>query len=176
MSVEKLIANVPVRSDAERKVMREHALTWLQSGNAVQVADANQLLTALEAFETSKAAELLARVASAPLAQRVVVAFKTVKPSATEERLIQVLLDNPGSTCAELSSKIGWAPNTWDMGFGALCAQRALILHALADTPKEGPSSNLPLLTLQCRGGDEAIRYTMKPEAIEAFKQLGFRV
>lgn len=135
-------------------------------------------MAALEGFEATRALdriELITSLANASLTQRVVIAFQNVQPSLTEERLIQVLLDFPGSTCAQLSVQIGWEPNTWDMGFGALCGQRTPFLRALAGTAKEGASNNLPLLTLQFRRDDGAICYTMKPEAVEAFKQLGFR-
>ena len=176
MGVEKLIAGIGKRSDSERKVMRDRALAAMESGNAAEGADATRLFEALEVFAADQVAareRLIKNLADEPLTRRVVVAFETDEPSPTEARLIRVLLSHPDSSCAELSTRMGWAPNTWDMGFGALCGKRSQFLQALAGTPSEGPSSFLPLLTLQYRGPDGVIRYTMKPEAADAFRQLG---
>ena len=177
MSVDKLIAGIPKRSEPERKVMRKRALAAMQSGSAAVAADASHLFVTLEAFPTDQLSareQLVKSLAAEPRTKRVVGAFQTVEPSPTEARLIRVLLNNPDSTCAELSTRIGWAPNIWDMAFGALYQKRSHFLRALAGTPSEDASSFLPLLTLPSRGPDGVIRYTMKPEAAEAFRQLGY--
>lgn len=179
MNVEKAIAAIPKRTADELKVMRGHADVLLQSGQPAQIAAGQQLLAALDAHVSAQAqarTDLIASLAGKPLAQRVLTAFQHAPPSAEEAALIQVLLDHPGGTCSQLSTAIGKHPNSWDMNFGSLCANRASFLRDLAGTPAEGKSSNLPLLTLQERNPDGTICYTMKPEAVTAFAQLGFRV
>ncbi|WP_164155267.1 hypothetical protein [Sandarakinorhabdus rubra] len=179
MSIERIIASIPNRTALERKTMRAHALAKLDSANPEQIAEAQKLLAALDDHEqhlTEADMATIKALAGKPLSERVKAAFEIDPPSPTEQRLIQVLLANPGGNCAELSTKIGWAPNTWDLGFGAICAQRAAYLNELSGTPSAGKSANLPLLTLQDRGEDGIIRYTMKPEAVAAFRHLGFQV
>lgn len=179
MNVEKIIAGIPRRTAAERQTMRESAIALSQTGKQAEIEGAQRLLSALDAHEAGLAqarSDLIQNLAGKPLAKRVLVAFQQSPPSQAEEQLIQVLLDHPGSTCAQLSVAIGHKPNTWDMGFGSLCSERASFLRDLGGTASEGKSSNLPLLTLQERTPDGAICYTMKPEAVTAFRQLGFRV
>ena len=113
---------------------------------------------------------------SASLTERVVTAFQSDPPTDTENRLIQVLLDNPHSTCTELSTHIGWHPDAWDMGFGSVCSQRRAYFKATTNVLRGDKSPNIPLLAFQERDENGKIRYTMKPEAVEAFKRLGFRV
>lgn len=179
MNVEKIIAGIPKRTAAERKTMRESAIVLLQSGQPAQIEGAQRLLIALDAHEAALVqarSDLVQNLAGKPLVQRVLVAFQQAPPSQAEEQLIQVLLDHPGSICAQLSVAIGHKPNTWDMGFGSLCSERASFLRDLGGTAAEGRSNKLLLLTLAERNPDGAICYTMKPEAVTAFRQLGFRV
>ena len=141
MSVDKLIAGIPKRSEPERKVMRKRALVVMQSVSPAVAADASCLFVALEAFATDQLTareQLVKSLAAEPLTKRVVVAFQTVEPSPTEALLIRVLLNNPDSTCAELSTRIGWAPNTWDMAFGAQCQKRSNFPSRTGRNPKRG--------------------------------------
>lgn len=179
MNIQKIIESLPNRTRAERAEMRAKATLMQTEGTPAQQADAAALLAALDAHDASLAladAEAAVAVNKLPLDQRAKVAFEKDPPSPTERRAIQVLIDHPGSSCAELSAQLGMAPNMWDMEFGALCAKRASFLRDFTGTPAAGKSENLPLLTLPTRGKDGIIRYTMKPEAIATFRQLGFRV
>ena len=74
-----------------------------------------------------------------------------------------------------------WGPTDRDLPWDLSAIPNAVespvpFFRDLAGTPAEGKSSNLPLLTIQERNPDGAICYTMKPEAVTAFAQLGFRV
>ena len=178
MSIEKLIASLPNKTPAERAAMRARAEARLcVDPNAASFLEA---LADLEARERANAdahyQEALAQTTGKPLADRVRLAFEHFPVTDAERPVIQVLLDYPSSTCAELSGKLGWAPNTWDMHFGSICAARADFLRDLRGTPAEGRSANLPLLTMQERGDDNVIRYTRKLEAVEGVQLLGFRV
>jgi hypothetical protein len=179
MSIEKIIVGIQKRSPQERKTMREHALKWLESGDHGKISDATRLIAALDAQEGLEGDQRTAaagKLAKGPLVDRIAAAFTHDPPAETERKLIQVLLDNPNSSCAQLSVKIGWAPTTWDMGFGSVCAKRADFLRELSDTVVQGQSKNLQLLTPTTRGEDGTILYSMKPEAVAGFKSVGFPV
>ena len=61
----------------------------------------------------------------------------TVHPTtANDAKLIQVLLDNPGSTSAALTRALGWKAQSWHMRFGTICSKRALYLWPAPDAPK----------------------------------------
>ena len=179
MSIQKTINALPNRTDAERAGMRVNAARMQAKGTPAQQAEAAAMLTALDAHDAalaSRDAKAAIKVTKLPLEQRAIAAFEKLPPSPTEWRMNQVLIDHPGSSCAELSAQLDLAPNMWDMEFGSLSAKRAAFLRDFAGTPSAGKSENLPLLTLQERGEDGIIRYMMKPEAIGAFRQLGFQV
>ena len=183
MSIEKIIATIPRSNEKQRKTMREHALTALQTGDPKLVADAKTLLEELDYFEDKETQsqndafkQTIANLISASLEERVVTAFQADHPTDTETKLIQVLLDYPNSTCSELSTHIGWHPDAWDMGFGSICSQRRAYFEAAANPLRGDKSPNIPLLAFQVRDENGKICYSMKPEAVEAFRLLGFRV
>jgi hypothetical protein len=182
MNIEKILAQIPKTSADERRTMRGHALSKLETADLKWVEAAAVVLAALDGYEADQKqaadAERKAQIEAllnAPAVDRIQAAFEFDSLRESERRLIQVLLDHPGGTCAELSAGIGWAPNTWDMGFGSICAQR-YGFFASAKSNERGKGHNIPLLADQIRGENGEIRYTMKPEAVEAFGRLGFRV
>lgn len=177
MSIDKLIASIPTLTAGQRRTMRENVLKTLQSADPAKVQQAEHVLAALDAFEVGLVAEHNAKMEAnlrLPFAERFAEALREEPPSPTEERLLHVLLDLPGGSCAELSTRMGWAPNTWDMGRGSLCAQRRGWLHGFSATG-EGKSENLALLTDQTRGPAGEIRYTMKPEIVAELARLGLQ-
>ena len=182
MDIAKTIAGIPGFTSQQRYTMRVNAVEKLAAADAKWVAMAQELLTALDEFDSGqkriqnvakvkRISELEGKTAS----ERIFAAFELDHLSETDEKLIRVLLDNPGSTCAELSVKIGWHPQTWDMGFGSLCSQRMEYLWPLEPLVREEKKGFIRFLTVQERSNDEAIRYTMKPEAVEALARLGFK-
>ena len=108
--------------------------------------------------------------------ERIGIAFELDQPSRTEDKLIQTLLDHPGSTCAELSHLHGWEETAWDMQYGIMCAKRQEYLWPLEPDVREELKPSIDMLTFKKRGEDGVLRYTPKPEAVEAFRKLGFRV
>lgn len=166
MSNEKLIASIPNKTPAERKAMRENTVRLMQSGNPERVAEATTMLAALDAFEEA--------LASRPFAERLAMALEQYRLSESEEQVLKVLLDNPGSSCAELSTKLGWKEMAWDMHMGSICAERAAWLHGFT-AKGEGKSNNLALMTDQVRGEDGEIRYTMKADVVAVLAKLGLR-
>ena len=177
MNIEKLIASIPTLTPEQRKGMRGNITDKMQSVDPATVESAAMLLAALDAFEenlTVQRTKEMEELSRRPFAERLAVAFQRDPLSEREARLLQVLLDNPGGSCAELSAGMGNAPNTWDMGMGSLCAQRRGWLHGFS-AKGEGRSENLALMTDQARGENGEIRYTLKPEIAAVLAGLGLR-
>lgn len=168
MSIDKIIASIPTLAPEARKALRANAEARLASGDPKWAKDASSVLAAFDAYA--------ARLANASAEKRIWSAFNDDPPTEGEHALIQTLLDHPGSTCAELSDLHGWEPNAWDMQFGKLCAKRADILGPLDSSVHADGQASIHLLTTNTRRDDGALCYTAKPEAIAAFKLLGFRV
>lgn len=182
MNIEQTIARITELTSQQRHTMRGNAVMKLAGTDGKWIKDAQALITALDDFdsgqERSHSAAKLKRISELEgktASERIFAAFELDQPSETDEKLIRVLLDNPGSTCAELSVKIGWHPQAWDMGFGSLCSQRMEYLWPLEPLARVEKKGFIRFLTVQQRGDDEVIRYTMKPEAVEALARLGFR-
>ena len=172
MSIEKIISTLPNRTAAERAAMRCRAIDKLDAGDAKYAVDAGRLLTALNELEASEGAERIAAAQARPEAERVIYAFEILPMSALEERLIQVLLDNPGSSNRDLSRGLGWKDNGWDMWFGMLCRDR---MHYLWPA-KLAPARNAPfycgiLADLQ----EPENLFTMKPFVAASFSEMGLR-
>ena len=129
-------------------------------------------LEALSQLEAGEAADRIAEAQALPEAERVAYAFAILPPSDLEKRLIQVLLDNPGSSNRDLSRKLGWKDNGWDMWFGMLCRDRA---HYLWPAPpaitRDAPFLCGILADLQMPQN----LFTMKPFLADALAGLGFK-
>lgn len=172
MSIAKIIATLPNRTATERAAMRRNAIDKLEAGDAKYTADAQLLLAALNELEAGEAADRIAEAQALPEAERIPYAFKVLPPSALEERLIQVLLDNPGSSNRDLSRGLGWKDNGWDMWFGMLCRDR---MHYLWPAPpaitRDAPFLCGILADFQMPEN----LFTMKPFVTEAFDKMGMR-
>lgn len=182
MNIEKLIASIPVKTAEERKTMRANAKAKLASGAFAWAAPATALIEAIDRFEREqrhqteqRRADGIASAADVTLVECIITAFEIEPPTELEDRLIQTLLNHPGSTCADLSALHGWAPTAWDLQYGAMCARRAHLLWPLEPSVREGDQANINFLTRQERGPDEALRYWTRPEALEAFVAIGFK-
>ena len=172
MDVEKIIEGLPRRTPEQRKQMRLNAIEQSESADPKKAAEAQQFLSALAAMEASEHAELIAEVAGMEPAARVIKAFKAEPMTDTEQRLIQVLLDNPHSTSGELTEKIGWKGMSWHLHFGTMCANRGVYLGQ----PPKATTPNGKFYTGILADFDNATsRFTMKPDVAAAFAQLGLK-
>lgn len=172
MSIEKIIASIPKMSAAERDKVRQRAEARLISSAGDK--DAESVLAALDAFDQriqSQEEAALAELRAGPPARLIKAAFENMPPTQTEMTMIQILIDNPDSTCAELSGALGWQPNTWDMQFGSLCARRRRYFGPI-DPADIDMSENLSLLLARRRDESGTLRYTLCDDALEAFREL----
>lgn len=183
MNVEKMIASLPDKTAEQRQTMRGNAEAKLAAGDPAWATAAAKMIEAIDGFDHERTrlagerrASAIADVGGAPLVECIVTPFEFEPPTQAEEKLIQILLDHPGSTCAELSAHHGWEPIAWDLQYGAMCASRVDFLWPLEPSVRNGEQANINMLTGQERGPDGVLRYCNRPEAVEAFRALGFRV
>ena len=125
VNIDKIISSLPEKTPSEREVMRKNANKWLTEGSVVQKGAASQLIEALDDLEEQERATLNAKLIATPIAQRVRAAFAKLPATETEVALVRVLLANPRSTSAELTSQMGWdGQSAWHMHFGTMCKRR----------------------------------------------------
>lgn len=171
MSIEKTIAALPAKSEEERQKIRANAQRLLVSGTDQQKADAQAVIDALEELSAAEHKALYDQLSGMTIAQRVVEAFKKAPPQDAEQRVIKVLLDNPGSTSTELSEALGWGGQTWHLHFGFMCAEREVFLWP---APRSEVRPDKKTMTMILADYDEArSTWKMKPEVAEAFKAMG---
>ena len=172
MNIDKIIAGLPSMSQQERERVRANAEKLLDSGNAEQKAAATKVVEALGEVEEAEDKALVDRRNGMEVSARVVEAFRVNPMSETEAKIIQVLLDHPGSTSTELSQALGWGAQAWHMHFGTMCANRAIYLWPAPKSeirPADFYSGILADLSPNNR-------WTMKPEVEVALSELGLRV
>ena len=150
--------------------MRLNALEKLKANNAVLQAQAALVLVALDAQDQKEHDTLLTEIADLAPAERVIKAFTADPMTETEEKLIRVLLDNPGSTSGELTEKLGWKAQSWHLHFGTMCANRGVY-------PGPPPAASLPngkfYSGILADFDGDGNRFTMKSDVIAAFEILG---
>jgi hypothetical protein len=172
MNLDIIVAAIPGRSEAQRGQMRANAAKWLDTGTDTQKAAAQTLLDALETQEAAEQMAFKDRLKAMEPAERVVEAFHVKPPTKNELKVIQALLDNPGSKSTELSETCEWRGNKWHLDFGALCGKRGVYLWPSEPVEKQNKS----LLSGILADLDlEENRFTMKPDVVEAFAELGIK-
>lgn len=172
MSIEKIISSLPTKNAAERKKMRDHAKALSSDNDPRKAADAQKLIAAIDDLEQSEHDQLVGELKGMPVEERVIRAFTVEPMSETEAKIIQVLLDNPGSTNRELSRKLGWNDNGFDLHFGMMCRDRSVYLWPAPDAEKRDGKFYSGILAEYDEDGSS---FTMKPEVAAAFAKLGLK-
>lgn len=169
MNIDKLIQALPNRSEAERGEMRKRAQEWIASGDPLKAAPGQQMLDALDEADAVNRVER----SSGPLSNRVTNAFRHRPWTDHERKLMQVLLDNPGSTTTDLNRAAGLGENmVWQMHFGNMCKDRADYLG----TPPQAVTREGSFWSgLLADATAETNLFTMKPEAVEGLARLGLK-
>lgn len=172
LNIDKQLAAIPAASAESRAQMRSNAGGWLTSGTAAQREAAQRMIDALDQQEQNEHATLVGELSGLDTAERVIRAF-TVKPmTETEAKLVQVLLDNPGSTSTALTQALGWKAQSWHMHFGTMCADRALFLWPAPNADhRNGKFYSGILADLK----EPENLFTMKADVEAAFARLGLR-
>jgi hypothetical protein len=169
MNIDKLIAAIPGQSAEQLAATRANAVRWLETGTEVQKAAAAQLIAAMDANRAAEGE----RLRDLSVAKRVAEAFRAMPMTDHERKVIQALLDNPGSTTSELNRAAGLGENmVWQMHFGVLCKSRqAHLWPPEAAEHRDGLFFSGILADI-----DRATnRFTLKPDVVVAFAELGLK-
>ncbi len=171
MNIDKIISALPSMSLQERERVRANAEKLSDSGSAVQKQAAAKVIEALREVETSEHNAIVNRLKGMEVSARVVEAFRVSPMTETEAKVIQVLLDHPGSTSTELSRALGWGAQAWHMHFGTMCFNRAIYLWP---APKsESRPADFYSGILADLSPDNL--WTMKPAVTAALAEVGLR-
>ncbi len=169
IDVSGILNAIPGMDSNARQIVRERAGRWLELG-AKKALAAKQVLEALEAVERQEREQLQRHVAGLDTVSRIVEAFRRKPLADGERRAVQVLLDNPGSQSEVLTSKARWRAQHWHMKFGLMCRERQ---HLLWPAPFDEKRDDNFYCGILADLDDFDNTFTMKPEAVEAFRQLG---
>jgi hypothetical protein len=170
MSIDRIIAALPGKTEAERSKMRENAQRWLATGTPTQQADARKLLEALDAAALSERQKLNDLLSKMPLSARVAEAFRKRPPTPNEEKIIRALLENPHSTSGELSQAYGFDSLIWQMHFGNMAKAREADLWPAEPFATRDANFYCGILADFDPDGS---RFTMKPEVVLGFAAIG---
>jgi hypothetical protein len=177
MNIDKLLEAIPTMTAAERKVQRENAERALKSDKSNFQEPARRILAALDAQATEqwladeRAKEVIREHArSLPAAERIVNAFTAIPMTETDRKLVQAVLDHPGSPSTVLTKSLGWKNLAWQLHFGAMCRARE---HLLGAAPYEAKRDDKFYTGLLCDYDEATSGFTLKPEAVDAFAALG---
>jgi len=168
--VDKAIASIPAKTEADRKKMRVNAERLLTSGTPAQKLDARKLLDALDATIKAEREKLNDRLSNMPMSARVADAFRKHPPKPGEENVIRALLDNPHATSNELSRAYGHDSQIWQMHFGNMAKAREADLWPAESFAKRDANFYCGILADFDPDGS---RFTMKPEVVFGFAELG---
>ena len=172
LNIDKQLAAIRSASAESRDQMRTNAAGWLASGTNAQREAAQRMIDALDQQERVEHEALIGELIGLDTAERVIRAFAIKPISETEVKLVQVLLDNPGSTSTALTQALGWKAQSWHMHFGTMCADRALYLWPAPNADhRNGKFYSGILADLK----EPENLFTMKPDVVAAFARLGLR-
>jgi len=170
MSIDRIIAALPGKSEADRRKIRTNAERWQATGTPAQQAEANKMLEALEAQTVSERQAQSEHVEAMPVFDRITEAFTKRPPTATEEAVIRALLDNPASTSTELSRACRWKGQIWHTHFGKMARSREPDLWPADPSQTRDAHFYSGILADLDPDGN---RFTMKPEVAAAFTEMG---
>jgi hypothetical protein len=162
MNVERLIATLPGKTDAERRIIRKRAMDWADNGLDTEKTAARHVLEAL--------AKLIEREARADPVSKVKRAFEAIPVSDSERALIQVLLDNPATTSTRLTEAMGWSDKAWQLHFGKIGWDRQEYLWPASWVEKRNAPFKAGILADY---DDHNHGFTMKPEVVAGLERVG---
>lgn len=178
MSIDKIIAKIPCLPAEQLENLRTNAQARLSRGDV----NARRVIVALDARGAAAGipthivrAELAAQLDAATPAMRIELAFLLEPLTASERAMIQTFLEQPGLSSAELSCLHGWPDNAWEAQFEKLCIKRAAWIVPDQDALDDHDCLALPLITVTQQDQEGALRYWLRPEAVQAFMALGVR-
>ena len=170
VSLNQMLATLPNRTPDQLKTMRERAVRQLGSSNQAAGRAASQLIKAIDELQQRQHDDLVGELKRMPIGERIIRAFTLEPMTETEAKVIQVLLDHPGTTNRDLSRALGWNDNGWDLHFGTMCSNREVFLWPAEDAQTRNGKFFSGILA---EYDEETSQFTMKPDVVAAFAQLG---
>ena len=156
-------------SAKKKSAIRKRAKDWLASEDAQKRANARRVLDALTDLDAKRRTPLSDDATLEDRTRRVQDAFVEEPPTEVEWKVIQALLDNPGSTSERLSEICDWTGFTWHMRFGMMCRKREACLWPVEHKPEwNEPFYSGILADYESNGST----FKMKPEAVRAFAHM----
>lgn len=166
MTIEKTLALLPTMSAKKKSAIRKRAKDWLESEDAQKRADAQRVLDVLKDLDAERRTPLSDDATLEDRTRRVQDAFVEEPPTEVEWKVIQALLDNPGSTSERLSEICGWTDSAWHLHFGLMCRARESYLWPVEQRSGwPGPFYSGILADFDSNGS----KFTLKLEAARAF-------
>lgn len=172
MSLNRLLERLPGMDAPARQRLRANASTWASDVDSRKQKEGAQALAAIEAYEQEERERRRQDLQGMDVSQRVIEAFRQIPLSETDQKVIQALLDHPGSASAKLSAAVGWRGNAWHMHFAEASKKRA---HLLWHGPWVEERKAEFYCGILADFEDAGSRFTMKPEVVEAFAALGMK-
>lgn len=170
MSIEKVLARIPVMTREGRANLRRNAERWLAQGTPGQRMDAQRVISALNEFEAEIRQPPPPDASPERRTERVLFAFRELPPTTTEQKVIAALLDHPASNTTLLSQVCGWRGHEpWYLHFGKACRAREVYLWPAKYVEEWNDKFYSGILADFDYNGS---RFTMKPEAVRAFSEL----
>ena len=171
-SIDKILASIPTANPDKRAQMRVNADAKIASGTETQRDRARQVIEALEAQEQLEHGAKFAGLDKLTARERVLRAFTAQPLTDHETKVVQALLDHPGSTSTALSEFMGSKGKIWHQNFGTLCKDRAPYFPPAPRAEKRNAPFYCGILAdLK----EPENHFSMKPDMVVAFEQLGLR-
>ena len=172
INIDKILKSIPTATRHKREKMRSNAIGWINTEVEAQRQAAERLIDALDTQEQNERNDLHEEIRGLDTFGRVIRAF-TVQPiNETEEMLIQVLLDYPGSTSITLTQALGWNAQSCHLHFGTMCKNR---ISYLWPAPVSKHRDRMFYSGILAEFAEPENLFTIKPDAAAAFAQLGLR-
>ncbi len=119
----------------------------------------------LTAADAERIAEIESRVADLALRDVIELAFREVPAKQEEVLILRWIASHPGTSYVELLKVYG--RNDLSLVIGHMAYYRFGYFRPFL---KDGPQSDM---LLERQGGSAGMRYSLRPEALEAFRSLG---
>ncbi len=167
-----ILLKIPEMNAQERKNLRANAETMLMKGAPQKIAQAQSVIEALDQQLISDEENRETYIASQTEAERIVEAFRKTPATATEEKLVLALLNNPGATSQTLSEVCQYKGGAWHLHFGKMGSKRQAYLSATPVAVKQKKEFWTGLFA----DYDATTQgFTMRSDAAESFAELGLK-
>ena len=171
MEIGNIVALYTKKTAQERLRMRANAKRWTISGSPKEQAAGQKALTEFNRIDAEELQAHIEAQRQKSSMERVLNTFRQHPMTETERRIIEVLIENPGSTSARLTELCGYkGGSAWHLRFGIMCRDRRMELWPAL--PSEIRDADFYSGILADWNNTDRT-FTMKSEVVEAFALLG---